>query len=476
MAAGGDGTSQGADAAVALADWISRASFSDLAERDVIATRKIVFDTLATLLAGSSEPPFADLAAFYVAEGGRAESSILVHGGRVPARHATIVNSAMARALDFDDAHEAAIVHTGAPIVPAALAVAERIGGASGRELMTAVAVAQDLMIRLSLACESPPILRGRPGSYVFGTLATAAATAKLMNFDAARTLDALGNAFLRAAGSTLGYEDGALAQRVLQGLAAGDGVQSALLAEIGIGGAHGVLEGLGGYFQVYEGGRYHRDRLLDDLGRVHHGTTTSLKPYPVHRGMCLDIDAALAIARENEIDPEQIERVRARFPARFAEGMAKIGAFAPGREDPKGPVEPHFSNPWGVAVALVLGSAPIEAFTEQGVAYHRDRVLPVARKVEGVADPELEGRPGELGPRVVEVFLRDGRVLSQRVESGRGSPDMPLDWADLEAKFADCATRAARPIDAGRLREITSALRELEQVDDVRCLCALLG
>ena len=134
MAAGEDGTTNHADAAATFASWISKASFSDLAEPDLEATRKIVLDTLATLLAGSSEPPFEKLAGYYRAEGGRSESSILVHGGRVPVRHATIMNSAMARALDFDDAHEAAIVHTGAPIVPAALAVAERIGGVSGRD------------------------------------------------------------------------------------------------------------------------------------------------------------------------------------------------------------------------------------------------------------------------------------------------------------------------------------------------------
>jgi 2-methylcitrate dehydratase PrpD len=463
------------DAAVDFARWIARADFSDLALRDATATRKLILDTLATLLAGSSEPPFDRLAGWYREEGGRAESRIFVHGGRVPARHAAIVNCGMARALDLDDAHETAIVHTGAPIVPAALAVAERVGCVDGRRFMTAVAVAQDLMIRLSLACESPPILRGRPGTYVFGTLATAAATSMLLAFDEERTLDALGNAFLRAAGSTLGYENGALAQRVLQGLSAGDGVQSALLAEVGVGGAHDLLEGRGGYFQIHEAGHYRRDRLLGDLGLVLHGTTTSLKPYPVHRGMCLDIDAALEIARDHELDFDRIERIRVRFPARFAEGMANVGAFAPGREDPRGPVEPHFSNPWGVAVALVLGSAPIEAFTEGGVARYRERVVPVARKVEGIADPALGGESGGLGPRVVEVELRDGDILSARVVTGRGSPESPLGWDDLEAKLRDCARHAARPIDESRLRELASAVRELERVEDVSQLGDLL-
>jgi 2-methylcitrate dehydratase PrpD len=475
MTTGDDSKLEVPDAAISIARWINQATYADLTDADAVATRKLVLDTLGTLLAGSSEPPFAELSAYYLAEGGRRESSICVYGGKVPIRQAAIVNCAMARALDFDDVHEEAIVHTGAPIVPAAIAVAERVGGIGGRELITAIAVAQDLMIRLSLACESPPILRGRPGTYVFGTVATAAATAKLLGLDEQATLDALGNAFQRAAGSTLGYEDGALAQRVLQGLSAADGIQSAQLAQIGIGGLRGILEGRGGYFQVHEGGRYRRERLLGDLGGTFHGTMTSLKPYPVHRGMCLDIDAALEIARDHEIDPEQIERVRVRFPARFTDGMKNIGAFAPGREDPTGPVEPHFSNPWGVAVALTLGAAPVEAFTERGVDRYRERVLPLARKVEGVADPDLEGSSNSLGPRVVEVVLRNGVCFTSRVESGRGSPDVPLGWSELEAKFTDCASRAARPIEPSRLRETISAIRNLEDVEDVGRLAALM-
>ena len=85
------------DAAEALARWIADARFEDLDSEDVEATRRIVLDTIATMLAGSSEPPFEKLAAWYRDEGGRPESSILVHGGRVPVRHAAIVNCAMAR-------------------------------------------------------------------------------------------------------------------------------------------------------------------------------------------------------------------------------------------------------------------------------------------------------------------------------------------------------------------------------------------
>src|SRR5215213_1486069 len=84
------------DAIVDLAANVAATRFEDLAPGDVTATKHVVLDTLATLLAGSGEPPFAQLVSFFRGEGGRPEATILVHGGKVPARNAVVVNSAMA--------------------------------------------------------------------------------------------------------------------------------------------------------------------------------------------------------------------------------------------------------------------------------------------------------------------------------------------------------------------------------------------
>ncbi|MEO5843027.1 MAG: MmgE/PrpD family protein [Acidimicrobiales bacterium] len=463
------------DAVVDLAQNVAATGFDDLAPGDVTATKHLVLDTLATLLAGSGEPPFERLVAFLRTEGGRPESTILVHGGKVPARNAVIVNSAMARAIDLDDVHEESIVHTGVAVVPAALAVAERQGDISGREFMTAVALGQDLMIRLSAACAIPPNLQGRPGTYVFGTFATAAVTAKLLGFERDRVVDALGNAYLRATGSTLGYHDGALSQRVLQGTSASEGVLAALLADNGVGGITNCLEGRGGYYPLYEGGRYDRDVLLRDLGRVVRGTETSLKPFPVHRGLNLEIEAALVVATTRDYRVEDIEHVAVRYPAVYAEGHANIGAFDPARADPKGPVEPHFADAWGVAVALVRRRATLDDFTEAGVAAIRAEVVPVARRVVGIADDALAAIPGSVGPKIVEVTLTDGSVLSARVDHGKGSPANPFTWAESVAKFEDCSSRAAQPIGPAAQREVVDLVARLDEVADVARLASLL-
>ena len=468
------------DAAWDLAEAVATTPFSALSSADVDATKRLVLDTLACLLAGSAEPPFAELLRLYVQQGGAPEATVMVHGARLPATSALVLNSAMARALDLDDVHEDAIVHTGVHVVPAALAVAERrvaLGGAPvrGDEMIAAVALAQDLMIRMSLACETRPILQGRPGTYQFGTFATAALTARLMGLDVAATVDALGNAYARAAGTTLGYREGALAQRAMQGLSASAGVFAAILAAAGIGGIRSCLEGDGGYYTVHERGRYDRRVLLDGLGERFLGTGTALKPYPVHRGAVLDLEVALAAHRAQPIDPAEIERVEVRYPARFASGYERIGAFAPERAHPRGDVEPHFSSSWAVAVALVRGTASIHDFTAAGVAQLAPAVVPVARRVVGVPDPRLDAGCTGLGAREIVVTRRDGTTITERIEHAPGGPEHPLSWDAVVAKFDEGAVRAARPIAADRLDAVVGAVAALETVDDVSVIPSTL-
>src|SRR5688572_28523964 len=114
------------DAAWDLAEAVATTPFSAMSSADIDATQRRVLDTLACLLGGSAEPPFGELLRLYTQQGGAPEATVMVHGARLPATSALVVNSGMARALDLDDVHEDAIVHTGVHVVPAAFAVAER--------------------------------------------------------------------------------------------------------------------------------------------------------------------------------------------------------------------------------------------------------------------------------------------------------------------------------------------------------------
>ncbi|GAI87887.1 unnamed protein product [marine sediment metagenome] len=161
------------DLAYDLAGNVARVRFDDLPEGAVETTKKFILDTLATTIAGSSAPGCKAVVNLVKDWGGKEESTILIYGGQVVSENAALANSMMAHALDFDETHDEAVIHSYVSVLPAALAMAERNGGVSGKDLITAVAVGVDLMCRLSLASVGHDWVRSSTMAY-FGPTAAA--------------------------------------------------------------------------------------------------------------------------------------------------------------------------------------------------------------------------------------------------------------------------------------------------------------
>ena len=131
-----------------LAANVAKVKYGDLPEDVVEITKKFILDTLGCAIAGSSAPGCSTVVDLIKDWGGKEESTIMVYGGKVIALHAAFVNSVMVQALDLDDVHEGAPLHANVCVLPAALAMAEREGNVSGKDLITAVAVVPLMVMR----------------------------------------------------------------------------------------------------------------------------------------------------------------------------------------------------------------------------------------------------------------------------------------------------------------------------------------
>src|SRR4030042_4388305 len=121
-----------------LVRFVCRTGYDDLKPELLGTIKNQLLTVLGTTIAGSTQAGCQTLIDYYLSQDGKEEATILIHGGRIPAQAAALVNGVMARALDFDDAL-APGVHIGASTVPAALAAAELRGGINGREFLTAL-------------------------------------------------------------------------------------------------------------------------------------------------------------------------------------------------------------------------------------------------------------------------------------------------------------------------------------------------
>jgi 2-methylcitrate dehydratase PrpD len=452
------------DIAETWVNYSREVQFEDLPNEAVQSAKKLTLDTLGVMLVGSSASGIGTMAELFRAWGGKPESRIFLSGTKVPLPNAVLVNAAMARAHDFDSFHETAMVHPSAPIVPACLAVAEKLGGSDGKEFLTALVLGMEFMCRLGLSVDSSFLLGGFQTTNHVGTFGTALGVGRLLRLDARKMVHALGIAYGQIAGTLQAAVEGSVMVRIQQGFAAQIGVLSAILAENGIDGPREVFQGKFGYFPVFQQNRYDPSVLSRDLGKQFEVSQISVKSFPCCLLAHSSIAAMLRLREEERVDPQTVAKIQARV---------NQGAFnvvcqpLEQKRNPSSTREALFSLPYTVASALTRGHVSLEDFTDEALQEKEVRAL--ANRVTAMVDKEIEEKYGRIiGPAVVEVILRDGRTLSRRVDFVKGNPQNPMSMGEVEEKFQRCLSFSIHRFEKKTIEGLLQQVRELDSLKDV--------
>jgi 2-methylcitrate dehydratase PrpD len=445
--------------------------YEDIPSPAVEAAKKEFLDSLGVALAGSSKTGVKELVDLVKHWGGKQQSTIISYGIKVPAPNAAQVNATMTHALDYDDGHQGALVHTGAILIPTALAVAEQVGQASGREFITLVALGADFMCRLGLSTRpaGTVVSQGWHFTSIYGFLGAAAIAGRLLGLDEDRMVNALGIAYHQCSGNMQCVTDGALTKRMGPGFAVKGGITAALMAEKGITGAKNCLEGEFGIYKLYHQGDYDADALVKDLGRRFEGTHVALKPYPCCGITHVYIDAALGIVREHNIKPEDIKEIK----VFGGEGGQTLSTPLEVKRNPRNAVDSQFSIPWVVAIAFTRGRPSVEHFTD--TAIQSEDILKISNKINFELDHDLT-RHGAAGPGIIKVLTKSGETYSQRVDNPLGSTERPLKFNDCVTKFLDCTSYAINPISKDKAERVVELIEHLDGLDDVTEIIQIVG
>ncbi|HJU15908.1 MAG TPA: MmgE/PrpD family protein [Stellaceae bacterium] len=450
------------DPAHDLAEHVCRTGFADLPQTTIDAAARDIADTLGCMLGGSGAPGIAIVSDVLGRWGGRAESRVLLHGSRLPAPHAALINAAMGHALDFDDTlDDAGSIHPGVSALAAGLAIADRRGGVSGRDLVLAIALGLDVSCRVALAATTD---RGWHRTAAMGVFGAAAVAGKLLGLGAAQMLNAFGIAYSQAAGNRQCILDGALTKRLQAGQAAGAGVFAAILAGEGFTGAHEIFTGRFGFFELYQPGGYDVARLTDALGTSFRGEAISFKPYPCGRPLHAALDAALALHRQLHLTAGDVAEVTLETDAASHAEQFAGGAH---KRRPEHVVHAQFGLPFLTAAALTHGRVGIDEVNN----IHDPDVLALAAAIRGEAQ---DGRPK--GWARLSVRRKDGNSASLETAAPSGSPERPLGMDQLADKFRDCARHAVRPIAPEIVEQVLSSCLDLTGLTDVAALTRALA
>jgi 2-methylcitrate dehydratase PrpD len=399
-----------------LAEVLSQTRFEHLPEQVKVDARRSVLDWLGSALAGSVEAP-ARMIRRVVAGLGSSDEATVFCGGRASAAGAALANGVASHILELDDVHKGSTLHPAAPIIPAALAVAER-EHSSGENFLLAVVLGYEAALRIGEAIN--------PSHYRFwhptGTAATfgaAVAAGSLLHLSADQMLMALGTAGTQAAGLWEFNADGAMSKHLHPGKAAFNGVLSADLAREGFTGASRILEGERGFFRAMSSS-WNGERITDGLGSCWKITENCYKLHSCCGHTHTAIDMALEIAKTN---------VTGIHIQTYAAGYEIVKEM-----QPRTPYQAQFSIAYCVAAALLDGAVGLAQFTPERLCDPRITALLARTRV--TVDPELTAKYPAAWPVRLSVTLDDGTVIHKTSDFPRGNPETPVPTAVLEQKF----------------------------------------
>lgn len=448
-----------------LAEYIGGLSFSMIPDSAKLNCKKSIRDTLGVALRGSRTKHGKIVADFAKEFDEKKESSVIGYGYKVSCLNAAFANSVMAHAIDFDDTYEPGIVHVGCVVIPVALAIGEA-RGISGKDLITAIVGGYDVSCRI--ASSVAPFHHTPLGYHTTGTancFGAAAVAGKILGL----SLDALINAFGIAGDSAAGlrqyHDDGSMLKHFHAGKAAQNGIFAALLAQRGFTGSPQILEGRYGFCKVLSQNHYNLAELTKGLGEEFRVNETSFKPFPSCRFTHGSIEAILILKSKHNLRVEEVEKLILRGFDVTVSGNNK--------PSPQTGLQAILSHQYNIATALVRGTVSVDDFWLPE-KLNDERVRKLMKRIEVVEDSDFTKlfKEKHMYPIKLEIVMKSGKTLTQRIDYLPGSPERPISDLELTNKFKGLASSV---LSKPKLEELMNSIMRLEEVGDVRELAELL-
>lgn len=440
-------------------------SYADGVPDDVATSvQQRVLDVLGLCVAAHRLPTSAAAVGHVLDQGGHAQATAVGAPTRVTAAQAAFANGVLAHSLDYDDTHLPSVLHPSASVVPAALAAAEH-AGASGEQVVRAVAVGLEVAVRLGMAGYDEQLgnsvffEHGQHATSITGAMGSAVAASLLYGAD---PVHALGLTASMASGIIEANRTGGTVKRLHCGLAAQAGVTAAQLVRRGFTGPPTVLEGRFGFFEAWLHGQFFPAAVTDRLRTEWSVPGIFFKPYPANHFTHTTVDAGRAF-RERGVTPDQVASVVVGVAGSTAR---TIGEPIEVKRTPETGYQAQFSGPFAFAAGLLGGGGlgtGLDDYTD-ALAQDPERRALMA-KVDVVADDECDAIYPFQFPAVVTLTTTAGDVLVEKVLTNRGGPARPLTDDELTTKFRDNVAGRLDDAAADAVRRAALGLRDAADV-----------
>jgi 2-methylcitrate dehydratase PrpD len=439
-----------------LSTYMSEAGGRALPDEVVEKAKHHILDTFAAMISGSNLPPAR--AAFQFARDFTGDKTATIVASKMTSSppEAAFINGMLAHSDETDDSHEFSQSHPGCAVVPAALAAGEKFG-IDGLRFLRCVTLGYDIGPRVTMSLGAIEFRNSSHKSThaiasIFGAAAAAGCAASL---DARQMRWLLDYTAQQSSGIGAWNRDTEHVEKafVFAGMNARSGVTSALVVHAGFTGIDDIFSGDDNYFQAYAPNANPRE-LIEKLGERYEITRTNIKKWTVGSPIQAPLDAIDNILKRRPVDPSEVKTI----VVRLAGTEARV---VDNREIPDICLQ-HM-----VAVMLLDKTASFQA------AHDKPRmkdpaILRIRAKVQLVPSEDLE-RLEPARQAIVEITLKDGTVLSDRVTDVRGTVENPMTREEVVQKCRDLVEPVVGKTNATNLIDKVFGIEKVKNIRELR-------
>ncbi len=441
-----------------LAQFVAETTLEDLEPSTVLAAKRVVLDTIGAILAGSRWPENDNFAGLAQQLGGEGQATLLGHSFKTKATFATLVNATAGVALEMDEGTRLGGGHPSIHITPGAIAVAEELDS-SGQAMLESIILGYEVTSRVGSGTQAREDVHSHG---TWGTIGAAAATARLLGYDAKETRQAMNLAMSMSPANTwTPCLEGATVRNLYPGRSGFQGILAAHLARCGF---TAVADGPTDLYTTILGDGFDYQAVVDGLGEP--GKYRIQQNYFKLHACCLYnhpvLDAVQALQRQGAFAASDVSHIQV---------VAPPIATTMNNPEPPNMLAAKFSIPYAVAAAVSRGATDVTAFYPDQVSDPELRQL--AHRVEVVGDPEMSLRRYDYPAATVTVTLQDGRKLQESVTAQHGDSANPASPDELLAKFRLLAGPSLGESGTQQVIDMTDGL---DTLPSIRALTGMLG
>ncbi len=452
-----------------FAEFIASLSLDNLPKEVIERGKLLILDDIACAVGGKHSELGDFIVNFSCKYSSPAESTLIGGKTKIAAPFASFSNAVLANALDYDDTGAGG--HTGATVVPAALAVSEK-ADADGKQFLLASIAGYEVAERIGDATQPSWEVYEKVHGKSHQTFGAAAASCKIYGMTVEEIENALGVAGVLSPIPSDGKFG--LTERPITWIkdnvawASLAGVFGVELSKEGFTGSKTILDGDKGFWRMICSDKFEYDRILDF--NKYWMLRISFKLYPCCRWLHTTLDALSRIVESNEINPSDVKEIEVNSIEQLVTGFHD--------PDPKNMVDAEFSVQY--PAIMVLNKIPRSRWYDRDIFFNPD-IRKQLKKVritrnEGFTREFMKNRRkyfADYIPSKVIVRLNDGSMIEEFQDFASGSLWNPASRDEIVKKARDLLRRSFSEQQVQELVDIILNLEDLSHIGDLTGLLA---